>query len=128
MKREAVMRARNVVVGGLAAGAMLVAASLGASANVIFCMSDPPVQVVTPGGHNLTVNNQVYLPAAAVRLKNNVTDDAGARPDGHGGTLITVHVYVPAPAHVVASVNRYQVTAASSGAGIVTLYLDVPIS
>lgn len=128
MKREAAMKARNLLVGGLMAGAMLAATSLGASANVVFCMSDPPIQVVTPGGHNLIVNNQVYLPAGAMQLKNNVTDDAAAQPDGHGGTLITVHVYVPLAAHVVASVNRYGVTAVRDGTRVVTLYLDVPLS
>lgn len=122
------MKARSLVVGGLVAGAMLVSTSVGASANVVFCMSDPPVQVVTPGGHTLTVNNQVYLPPGSMKLMNNVTDDASAQPDGHGGTLITVVVYVPAAARVVASVNRFAVTAVGYGTGVVTLHLDVPIS
>jgi hypothetical protein len=122
------MKAKSLVLGGVVAAAMLAATSVGASANVAFCMSDPPIQVVTPGGHTVTVNNQVYLPAGSMLLKNNVTDDASAQPDGHGGTLITVHVYVPAAARVVASVYRYGVTAASSGFSVVTLHLDVPVS
>lgn len=122
------MKARSLVVGGLLAGAMLMATSGGASANFAFCMDDPPVQVVTPGGHNITVNAQVYLPAGSQELMDQVSDSASARPDGRGGTLITVSVFVPAPAHVVASVNRYRVSAAGDGDGVVTLLLDVPIS
>lgn len=122
------MKARSVAVGGLLAGLMLMATPVGASANLVWCMSDPPIQVVTPGGHNLVVNNMVYLPPYALHLKSSVTDDASARSDGYGGTLVTVHVYVPAPAHVVASENRYQVTAQRDGADVVTLFLDVPIT
>ena len=122
------MQARSVAVSGLLAGLMLMATSVGASANLVWCMSDPPIQVVTPGGHNLVVNNMVYLPPYALHLKSSVTDDASARSDGHGGTLVTVHVYVPAPSHVVAAENRYQVIAQRDGANVVTLYLDVPIT
>lgn len=122
------MKARSLVLGGLLAGAMLMTTAVAASANIVFCMDDPPVQVVSPGGHNLTVNNQVYLSAGSQQLKNNVTDQASAQPDGHGGTLITDNVFVPAPARVIASVNRYQVSAEGSGTTVVTLFLDVPIS
>lgn len=116
------------MIGGLLAGLMLMATTMGASANFEWCMSDPPIQVVSPGGSNLVVNNQVYLPASALHLKNDVTDEASVRPDGHGGTLITVNVFVPAPAHVVASENRYGITAQKNGNAVVTLFLDVPIS
>jgi hypothetical protein len=122
------MKARSFVVGGLLAGAMLMATSVGASANFAWCMSDPPIQVVTPGGHNLTVNNMVYLPPYALHLKNSVTDSATVQPDGRGGTLITVHVVVPAPSHVVSSEARYQVRSEKDGSNVITLYLDVPIT
>jgi hypothetical protein len=125
------MKARSAVVvgmGGLLAGVMLMATSVAASANLVWCMSDPPVQVVTPGGHTLTVNNQVYLSAAARHLLNNVTDTASAAADGRGGTLVTVHVFVPGAAHVVSSVNRYGISAAKDGSSVVTLTLDVPIT
>ena len=125
------MKARSAVVvgmGGLLAGVMLMATSVAASANLVWCMSDPPVQVVTPGGHSLTVNNQVYLSAAARHLLNNVTDTASAAADGRGGTLVTVHVFVPGAAHVVSSVNRYGISTAKDGSTVVTLTLDVPIT
>ena len=122
------MKARSFVVGGLLAGAMLMATSVGASANFVWCMSDPPIQVVTPGGHNLVVNNMVYLPPYALHLKSSVTDSATVQPDGHGGTLITVHVVVPAPSHVVSSEARYQVRTEKDGSNVISLYLDVPIT
>lgn len=122
------MKAKALVVGGLLAGVMVVATSVVASANVVFCMDDPPVQVVTPAGHNLTVHNQVYMSADSRQLLNDVSDQATAQPDGRGGTLITDTVYVPAPARVVATVNQYNVRATGSGTTVVTLLLDVPIS
>jgi hypothetical protein len=115
-------------LGGLFAGAMLIATAAGAAANFAFCMDDPPVTAVTPGGHYVTVNTQVYLPAGSEQLLNDVYAVASTQPDGRGGTLVTVNVYVPAQAHVVASVNRYQVSATGDGDGVVTLHLDLPIS
>ena len=124
------MKARTVVVGALLAGAMLVAGQGVASANFAWCITDPPVQVVTPGGQHLMVNNLVYLPPSALHLKNDITDDAVAAPDPRGGTLITVHVYVPgkAQAHVVSSEQRFGITTQGNGASVVTLYLHVPTS
>ena len=122
------MKARSWVAGALLGGAMVCAGGGGASANMAWCVSDPPIQVVTPGGHQLLVNNQVYLPPYAMHLKGQVTDDAKAEPDGRGGTLITVYVHVPAHSHVVSSDNRYRVTTARDGSELITLYLDVPIN
>ncbi|MEO8744477.1 MAG: hypothetical protein ABI455_04250 [Candidatus Dormiibacterota bacterium] len=127
------MKSRVVVVGALIAGLFAVAGPGTASANLMWCVFDPPVQVVTPGGHNLTVNNVLYLSAADRHNAHLVTDDASAAPDGHGGTLVTVHVHVPSAVHgafTVSSNYRYQVS--NSGAGtpgtVITLYLDVPTS
>jgi hypothetical protein len=124
------MKARSVTFGGLLACGLMVAGQGVASANMSWCLSDPPIQVVTPGGHYLVVNNLVYLPPSALHLKNQIYDDAVATPDGKGGTLVTVHVHVPASvsAHVVSSENRYQVTTQRDGASVITLYLDVPIT
>jgi hypothetical protein len=122
------LKARSVVAGVLVAGAMLLASQVSASANVAWCVSDPPIQVVTPGGHYLTVNNQVYLPPYAMHLKNKIHDTAFATRDSGGGTLITVHVFVPEHAHVVSSEYRWQVSDTGDGSSVVTLYLRVPIT
>jgi hypothetical protein len=127
------MRIRAVVVGALVAG-MLVAGGQGASANVTWCLSDPPIQVVTPGGHNLSVNNMIYLSPVDRHLASRITDDASTVTDGKGGTLITVHIRIPQGIHganVVSNNFRYRVTDTSSAPGggtVVTLQLDVPTS
>jgi hypothetical protein len=128
------MRVKGVVVGALAVGMLFVGGQGAASANVMWCLSDPPLQVVTPGGHNLSVNNMVYLSVVDRHIASQITDDASALPDGKGGTLITVHVFVPEGAHgahVVSSNYRYEVTASNgtpSGGTVLTLQLDVPTS
>jgi hypothetical protein len=125
------MKKRVVLVGALAAG-MLVLGGQGAAANVLWCMSDPPIPLVTPGGHNVTVNNMIYISVVDRHLASLITDDASTVPDGKGGTLITVHVYIPAAIHgaAVKSANfRYQVqdTRSTPGGGtVLTLTLDVP--
>src|SRR5258707_9268701 len=93
------MRKRAVVVGALAAGLLVLGGQGAASANVMWCLSDPPIQIVTPGGHYLSVNNMIYLSPVDRHLARQITDDATAVPDGRGGTLITVRVHIPAGAH-----------------------------
>ena len=126
------MKTRVVVVGALAAGLFAVAGQ-GASANLMWCAFDPPVQVESPGGHTLTINNMFYVSAADRHNAHLVTDDATAASDGHGGTLITVNVHVPTAVHGAYSVSsnyRYQVSRSGAGSPgtVITLFLDVPTS
>lgn len=127
------MRVRSVVWATVVSIGMLVAGQVAASANVLWCLSDPPVQVASSSGTTLTVNTTVYLPPGAQHLAKQETVQATTAPDGHGGTLITVQVGIPngvSTAMVVTSSNRYQVSATGYGSGgsVVTLYLDVPAS
>ncbi len=128
------MRKRAVVVGALATGLLVLGGQGAASANVMWCLSDPPIQVVTPGGHYLSVNNMIYLSPVDRHIARQITDDATAAPDGRGGSLITVHVHIPAGAHgasVVSNNYRYRVaqSGGTPGGGIVlTFKLDVPTS
>jgi hypothetical protein len=128
------MNKRVLVVGGVAAVLMVLGVPGVASANVAWCVSDPPIPVVTPGGHNLTVNNMIYLSPVDRHIAQQITDDATTAPDGRGGTLITVHVYLPAAAHgghVVSNNFRYRVSDSDSAPGggtVLTLRLDVPTS
>lgn len=112
---------------------MLIAGQASASANLEWCVIDPPIQVMTSGGNLLTVNNTIYISPSEPRLGTQITDSAAAAPDGVGGTLVTVHVNLPqgfSQAHIVSSVNRYQVSSQADGTGgtVVTLYLRVRIS
>lgn len=126
------MKARGVVVGALSSALLVVGGQAAASANVTWCASDPPVQVVTPAGHHLMVNNMVYMSPGDKDFASLITDDASAEPDGRGGTLITVHLYVPREVHgasVVSENHRYKVTDTTStpvGGTVLTFKLDVP--
>jgi hypothetical protein len=125
---------RAVVVGALTLGLLVLGGQGAASANVMWCLSDPPIQVITPGGHNLSVNNMIYMSPVDRHIAHLITDDATTAPDGRGGTLITVHVHIPAGAHgasVESNNYRYKVTRSggtSSGGVVLTLNLDVPTS
>ncbi len=128
------MSKRVFVLGALASGLLVFGGQAAGSANVMWCLSDPPIQVVTPGGHYLSVNNMIYLSPVDRHIARQITDDATAAPDGRGGSLITVHVHIPAGAHgagVVSNNYRYRVaqSGGTSGGGIVlTFKLDVPTS
>ncbi len=127
------MRLRTLVVAGALAAGLMVAAPSSASANVLWCAGDPPVHVVTPGGHYLVVNNYLYVSQVNRHLASGVTADGYAIPDGALGTLVTVRVHVPpglSHLYVVSAQHRYKVTASGDGAGgtEITLTLDVPES
>ena len=126
------MRVRRVVVGAALATGLMAVGQASVSANVVWCLFDPPVQVSTSSGANLTVNTVIYVPHGQQQLAGkNVIESASTAPDGSGGTLITVNVAIPkgvTAARVVATVNRFNVSGEATGAGgsTITLYLDVP--
>jgi hypothetical protein len=112
---------------------LLIAAAGTASANLSWCVSDPPIQVVTPAGNHVTVNNMIYIAQSESRLGSAITESATAAAIGPGHTLITVLMGLPSGitlAHVVSSVYRYRVSSQADGTGgtIITLFLDVPIA
>ena len=125
------MKTRSVVASVLAAAAMVVGGAAVASANVIWCLEDPPVQVQTATGTNLTVNVSVAVPQYQAKYLNDVVVTTLTAPDGAGGTLITVDVTVPATistANVGVTVKKYKITDSATvpGGGTTTLHLDVP--
>lgn len=127
------MKARNVLAGVLASGAMVIAGAGGASANIAWCSGDPPVHVDTESGANLTVNTTVSVLQSEISFLNDVQVDAVMTSDGSGGTNVAVNVYLPAgisTAYVTAKVKRYHVSATTVGHGgtTVTLYLHVPVA
>ena len=127
------MKARRVVVGAVMAGAMAIGGASSASANLLWCMDDPPVQVQTATGTNLTVHVTVSVPQADAKYVSSVTTQATTTPDGLGGTMIAVQVTVPSrisAAKLVVGVSKYKNTTSATVAGgtSTTLYLDVPTS
>ena len=122
---------RKLVLVTGAAATLLVLGAGTASANVVWCLSDPPQQVVTPGGNYLVVNTTLYAAPSYRHELSAVTETVDETSDGAGGTLVTVHVSVPqsiGSLTVVAQVQRYQLTARGTGAGgtEITMQLDVP--
>lgn len=125
------MRLSRILPAAMIAAVLSMAGGTAASAHVVFCMYDPPIRVVTPGGANLTVNTTVYLPPQDRHIADHFAGTATAIADGHGGTLISVHIRVASgvsAAHVVSSVERFRVSSAGNGGGgtVVSLDLDVP--
>lgn len=76
----------------------------------------------------------IYLSPVDRHIAKQITAGASAAADGKGGSLITVHVYIPSGAHgasVVSSNYRYRVTksgATRDGGTVLTMTLDVPTS
>jgi len=127
------MRLRTPFVAGALAAGLLAAAPSSASANILWCAGDPPIEVLTPGGHYVVINNYLYVPPASLHLAREVTADGYAVPDGALGSLVTVHVHVPAGLSrlfVVSAQQHYRVTTSGDGDGgtEITLTLDVPES
>lgn len=127
------MRFRMLLVATALAVAFVVAAPGTASANLVWCAGDPPVQLKTPGGQYLVVNNYLYISPIYRHQAQLVTADGYAVPDGKGGSLLTIHVHVPpglAHLYVVSAQQRYQVTSSGDGEGgsDITMTLDVPES
>ena len=125
------MKARTVIAGILASGALAVGGAGTASANIAWCTSDPPVHVDTISGTNVTVNTYVTVAKVESNYLNDVASDAVTTANAAGGTDVAVNVYLPAgitTATVVAAVKRYHVSATASGAGgtVVTIHLTVP--
>jgi hypothetical protein len=126
------MKARTLVTGILASGALVIGGAGPASANIAWCTSDPPVHVDTVSGANVTVSTSVTVPKSETKYLNDVTSDAVATANAAGGTDIAVNVYLPAgisTATVLGQVKRYHVstTAVGHGGTVVTYYLTVPV-
>jgi hypothetical protein len=125
------MKTRTLFVAGAMALGLVAAAPGTASANILWCVGDPPVQVVTPGGNYVEINNYLYTAPAYAHLASQITADGSAASDGAGGSLVTIYVHVPSSLsrlYVVSADLHYQVTTTGSGTGgtEITLTLDVP--
>jgi len=121
------------VVGAVIAGVISVGGASSASANILWCIDDPPVQVQTAAGTNLTVGVSVAVPQGQAKYINSVGVQATSAPDGAGGTMIAVNVNVPSTisvAQVTAGMKKYKVSTSATvpGGTAATLYLDVPTS
>jgi hypothetical protein len=124
------MKLKTVLASAAVACGLTVASTGGVAANVMWCVGDPPLQMSSPSGTNFTVNTQFYTTDSKQHLSQQLTEEVTTVSDGHGGTLVTVEVFGPAGESitVVASVNKYKVSAQASGTGDVIVQLDVPVA
>jgi len=124
------MRFKTVLAGVTVACGLTLASTGGASANIMWCVGDPPAQVSSASGTQFNVNTQIFSSVAHQHLSQ-YPETVTTAPDGSGGTLVTVDVQGPAQYFtVVASVHKGKgtISAQSSGSGEVLVVLDVPIA
>src|SRR2546428_127426 len=93
-RRDEMRLFRILPAAAVIAAALSFAGVAPASAMVLWCGSDPPLQVVTPAGTNVMVNNMIYVPRYDTHLATHFPASATTASNGHGGTLITVQVQV----------------------------------
>jgi hypothetical protein len=127
------MRVKRLLLAGVIAAGLVLAGPGTASAHLVFCAGDPPVNLTTPGGHNVTVNNYLYVSPAYRHLASQVTADGFAEANGAGSSRLVVHIHIPgglSGLYVVSNEQRFHVTSTGTGRGgtDITLTLDVPES
>src|SRR5260370_17521030 len=82
-RRDEMRLFRILPAAAVIAAALSFAGVAPASAMVLWCESDPPIQLVTPAGTNITVNNQIYGPRYDKHLSTHFPPSATPLPDGH---------------------------------------------
>src|SRR5260370_26014492 len=82
--RRTEMRLTRILPAAVVATAFSFAGAAPASAMVLWCESDPPIQVVTPAGTNLTVNNMIYVPRYYIHSPTPLPAAPPAAAAGHG--------------------------------------------
>jgi len=101
------------------AGAALGMSAAPAGAWSSFCEDDPPVQVVTPAGHNVTINNFVLYHVQDRHLMRHVQFYATAYPAGPGHTFVVIHMVTPkggmGAVRVTSRTQRFQQETVASG-------------
>jgi hypothetical protein len=106
-----------------ASGAALVAALAATASPALayqsYCESDPPVQVVTPAGHIVTINNWMAVETSNRHLLRQVVVYGTTEPYGPGHTLVTIHIRTPhggqGRVHVTSRTARFQQDAIADG-------------
>ena len=105
---------RVLVAFGAAAIAALMPASQGL-AWVDWCESDPPVHVITPGGHRVEINNFLGTTIQNKRLLRHAVVYGYAERAGPGQSLVHIVIILPeggdSHVHVRAETNRFGQTA-----------------
>ena len=122
------------VAGALGAAVALGLAAQPALAWNSWCDTEPPVTVLTPDGHRVTVNNWISVPVQDLHLLRSMEVSGAAYPGAEEGTsLVVIHVHTPRGGsqyvQITSSASRYQeVSSTRAGWGTdVYLFLTVPV-
>ena len=123
---------RRIFAGGLAAVAATMLSGLTASASY-FCEDEPPVTIVTPAGHHVTVNNFLTTERAYAHLLKRVAVTGYAEPAGEGRSLLHIYVFLPkggaSHVHVTSRTQRFETQTERDGVWgeIIELEMTVPL-
>lgn len=127
---------RKLAIGG----AMGAAVALGLTATPAlawnsWCDGEPPVTMVTPAGHHVTVNNWISVPVQDRHLLRRMVVYGDTQPGAEPGTtVVRIHVVTPNGGsryvHVTSSTDRFRQVSNADGDwnSEITLELIVPES
>jgi hypothetical protein len=109
----------KLAASGAALTAALAVTASPALAYQVYCESDPPVQVVTPAGHNVTINNWMTVETTNRHLLKEMVVYGTTEPYGPGQTLVTIHIHTPhggqGQVHVRSRSTRFEQGAVADG-------------
>ena len=124
---------RKLLVTVAAAGAAAILPAGEGLAWVDWCETDPPVSVVTAGGHHVTVNNFLGTTRANRHLLERAVVFGYAEPAGEGASTIHVFVVLPkggsAYVRATSKSGRFDQVTESTGrwGDVIQLELTVPV-
>lgn len=112
---------RRLVMGGAVSAAIgLGLAATPALAWNSWCDNEPPVTVVTPAGHHVTVNNWISVPDQDRHLLQEMIVYGDTEPGAEPGTTV-IHIHVLTPeggsryVHVTSSTGRFEQVSTADG-------------
>lgn len=119
------------------AAALSAAAAIGLAAQPAlawnsWCDDEPPVTVVTPNGHRVTINNWISVPIQDRRLLRSMAVSGEAYAGEETGTsVIVIHVHTPHGGsqyvRVTSSTMRYQEVSTAEGGWDTDVYLVLTV-
>ncbi len=120
------------IAAALAGAGAALAGTLPVQAYNTWCEDEPPVTVITPAGHHVTINNFLAYEVQDRRLLRSIVVSGTAEPTGRPGeTRVIVHVVTPrgghAPLRVRSATVRFETEASGQIAWGSDLQLELTL-